>query len=252
MKKILSIVGLALMASGLFAAEFDAKPLAAHYRSGSYDAIISAIEGSKAQILKAKPYPRLAAAFYYVAAKAKKGGVYKNSSEALTEFYKLFAEFGATGDISPQIVTLHQIFGEDAKAVEIARKSTHKSAQFRGCVSLARLKKYEEAADWAATIELGHAQRSAIAWARLAKAPAKVLTYGLKAVNSGAFTVPADVKKLVEYVLTTNFEGTTVTDAQIKAFLQTVNRRCSRFLKPGNPTAWDEVIQLVRQTLETY
>ena len=252
MKKILSIVGLALMASGLFAAEFDTKSFAENYQSGSYDAIISAFEGGKAQILKAKPYPRRAAAFYYVAAKAKKGGVYKNSSEALTEFYKLFAEFGATGDATQQIVTLHQIFGEDAKAVEIARKSTHKGAQFRGCVSLARLKKYEEAADWAATIELGHAQRSAITWARLAKAPAKVLTYGLKAVNSGAFTAPADVKKLVEYVLATNFEGSTVTDVQIKAFLQTVNRRCSRFLKPGNPTAWDEVIQLVRQTLETY
>lgn len=251
MKKVLSIVGLALMASGLFAAEFDTKPFAENYISGRYDVIISAFEGGKAQILKAKPYPRRAAVFYYVAAKAKKG-VYKNSSEALTEIYKLFAEFGATGDISQQIVTLHQIFGEDAKAVEIAKKSTHKGAQFRGCVSLARLKKYEEAADWAATIELGHAQRSAINWARLAKAPAKVLTYGLKAVNSGAFTAPADVKKLVEYVLATNFEGSTVTDVQIKAFLQTVNRRCSRFLKPGNPTAWDEVIQLVRQTLETY
>jgi hypothetical protein len=34
--------------------------------------------------------------------------------------------------------------------------------------------------------------------------------------------------------------------------LQTINRRYSRFLKPGVTTAWDEVIQTVRQTLETY
>lgn len=252
MKKLLSIAGIAAMVIGLSAAEFELKPLAENYKAGSYDAIIASIDAAKANIKKAKPYPRRAAAFYYVAAKARKGGVYKNSSEALTEFYKLFAEFGATGDTTLQIVTLHQIFGEDGKAIELARKSTHKGAQFRGCVSLARLKKYEEAADWAAAIELPNAQRSAITWARLAKAPAKVIAYGLKAVNAGALTTPADARKLVDYALTTNFAGTTVTDAQIKTFLQTVNRRCSRFLKPGNPTAWDEVIQLVRQTLETY
>jgi hypothetical protein len=57
---------------------------------------------------------------------------------------------------------------------------------------------------------------------------------------------------VVNYILNSNFTGTTVTDAQIKSFLQTVNRRCSRFLTPGVPTVWDEVIQLVRQTLEAY
>lgn len=247
MKKILSIVGLALMASGLFAAE-DIKTLldAQNYTGIVKQAseLLSAAKTNSNQRAKSTVINGIIIARINV-------GTYKTSAEAITNLESMVREVGYTRNNSSWArIFIYQKFNELEKALAVP--ATDKSGQLRRAVVLAALKRYEEAADTAFKVGTPQAISAAAKYIRLAKAPEKLYTYILTCFTTGSIKQPSDVKRLVAIILETDFSGTTVTDAKIKVLLQTVNRRYSRLLKPGVVTAWDEVIQMVRQTLETY
>ena len=247
MKKLLSIIGLALMASGLFAAE-DIKTLV---EAKNYTGIVkqaselletaktNSNQGAKLKVINGIILARL------------NMGVCKTSAEAITDLESMMRDIGYTRDnASWARIFIYEKFNELEKALAVP--ATDKSGQLRRAVVLAALKRYEEAADTAFKVGTPLGISAAAKYIRLAKAPEKLYTYILTGFTTGSIKQPSEVKRLVGIILETDFSGTTVTDAKIKVLLQTVNRRYSRLLKPGVVTAWDEVIQMVRQTLETY
>ncbi|MBR2873059.1 MAG: hypothetical protein IKB99_06150 [Lentisphaeria bacterium] len=247
MKKLLSIVGLALMASGLFAAE-DIRTLIA---SKNYTGIVkqaselletaktNSNQGAKASVVQGIILARVCT------------GTYKTSAEGIADLDVMILGTGYTrNDLPWARIFIYERFQEYDKALAVP--ASDKSSQLRRAVVLAALKRYEEAADTAFKVGTPQAISAATKYIRLAKAPEKLYTYILTGFTTGSIKQPSEVKRLVAIILETDFSGTTVSDAKIKALLQTVNRRYSRLLKPGVVTAWDEVIQMVRQTLETY
>ena len=252
MKKMFSIVGLALMAGGLFAVDFDIKSIRQNYSEKKYDAVITACEQSLAAVKQAEDQKAKRELAYFLTIAKFRKGAYKTSAEAIDAMKATFADLGFTGDYLFGEIFILQLFGDHSKVVPLAQASSIPSVRLRGALSLFALKRYGEAAEMAFSTGLPIGYPKAVYYARVGGLSEKVYEYAMSGIQKGHIKHPADVKRLVNYILATDFTGTSITDAKVKALLQTVNRRYSRFLKPGVTTAWDEVIQTVRQTLETY
>ena len=247
MKKIFSIVGLALMASGLFAVEDITTLVEARNYTGIVKQASELLETAKTnsnQVAKARVVQGIILARVCT-------GTYKTSAEGIADLDVMILGTGYTrNDLPWARIFIYERFHEYAKALAVP--ASDKSSQLRRAVVLAALKRYEEAADTAFKVGTPQAISAATKYIRKAKAPEKLYSYVLSSLATGSIKQPNDVKQLVGIILDTDFAGTSITDAKIKTLLQTVNRRYSRLLKPGVVTAWDEVIQMVRQTLETY
>lgn len=250
MKKVLSITGIAMLAVGLHAVNLA--DVSAAYANREYDkAYQLCIEKLPAAKQSKVNRRKVNWAIFAVLSKIKAKKI-TTFDAAMAEFNRLAAEVGATGNLDhPKCEFLYNL-GEDAKAIEIGRDSQNPLARYYAAVSLSRTGSYAAAADLAFNSGIDAGYHAAIRWAIRAKLPEKVFEYSIIAFSKGKMTNPVFAKQVINYFLTADLTGTSVTDAKLKVFLQTVNRRCSRFLKPGIPTGWDEVIQLVRQTLETF
>ena len=247
MKKLLSIVGIAAMAVGLHAADSFKTLVAAR----NYPAIIAqadtflkearenANQGFKDRVIHSIILARLST------------GAYQNSSAAIADLEAIIKDIGYTRNSAPWArIFIHEKFKEYDKALSVP--ATDGSSKLRRAIVLAALKRYEEAADLAFSVGTSYAILAATRHIRQAKAPEKLYSYVLTGFSTGAIKEAADVKKLIVQILETDFSGTSINDAKIKVLLQTANRRYSRLLKPGVVSDWDETIQMIRQTLETY
>ena len=247
MKKILSIVGIAAMAIGLHAVE-EIKTLV---DSKNYSTIAAKADDFIEKAKKSEN-PGVKSSVLHALIRARNSiGAYKSSTEAIADLESLIKEIGYGPKDSPWArIYIYERFSEYDKALAVP--ATDPSSKLRRSCVLAALKRYEEAADTAFAIGKPAGVLAAVKYIRLAKAPEKLYNYILTGFSTGSIKQAGDVKELVGLILETDFSGTSITDAKIKTLLQTANRRYSRNLKPGVVTAWDETIQMIRQTLETY
>jgi len=253
MKKTSLIVVAALcVVCHLSAAEFNWKQLGDLYRSGDYANLETTAFSMRPT---AKNISSKGAIISYVVLARQRLGRYADSDAAIADIDALAKEFNLAGNSDPvQAAKLSVLFTrrENAKAVELSANWTGKRTLHRRAIALADLGRYAEAsATYAASGDRGTLVLAAQTALR-AKLPEKVFEYSLQAFSSGDIKDPAAAIKLVNAVIEADYTGTTVTPAKVKELLQTVNRKYSRKLVVNAPTKWDELIQLVRQTLETY
>ena len=241
------IVGLALLAGGLSA--IDLSPIYAAFRQADYAGTIALCEQNMATAKNNFEKRSVIAYRIYSQIRLRK---LTTSAAALSEFDRLASSVGFTGNTDSVRVMIFELCGEHLQAAEAGKNSSDPGARYRAALNLGKLQRFEEAAALAAGTNLSHGYYTAVNFAKKAKLPEKVYEYALAGLNAGKLTDPASVRRVVNYMLDTDFTGTAISDAKIKVFLQTVNRRCSRYLKPGVVTGWDETIQLVRQTLEAF
>lgn len=253
MKKTSLIVVAALcVVCHLSAADFNWKQLGDLYRAGDYANLETTAFSMRPT---AKSLSSKGAIISYVALARQRLGRYADSDAAIADIDALAKELGLAVNSDPvQAVKLSVLFTrhENAKAVELSTNWTGKRTLHRRAIALAALKRYAEAsAAYAASGDAGTLVLAAQT-ALQAKLPEKVFEYSLKAFSSGDLKDPAAAIKLVNAVIEADYTGTAVTPAKVKELLQTVNRKYSRKLVVNAPSKWDELIQLVRQTLETY
>lgn len=77
-------------------------------------------------------------------------------------------------------------------------------------------------------------------------------TYCSKAFNVTGFKTAASAINAVNELLSIDFTGTNITEADIKNLLITINRKYSAKLITDERVAWEPFIQLIRTTLDTY
>lgn len=248
----ITVVAALFAACSLAASEFNWKQLSEMHRSGEYAKLETAASEMKAS---AKLESQKGAVVTYIAFARQKLGRYANGIAALADVDALAKEIGlpASSDcLRMAKVSLFNLRGEYETAVEISADWKGPGTLFRRAHSLYALKRYAEAAaDFAACGRPG-AIVAAARMALLAKLPEKVYEYSFNAFSGGAVKDPVTAISLVNAVIDANYTGTTITPAKVKEFLQLVNRKYSRKLVVNAPSKWDELIQLVRQTLETY
>ena len=253
MKKTSLIVVAALcVVCHLSAAEFNWKQLGDLYRAGDYanlETAALAMKGDansdvrKGKIIESAALARL------------KLGRYPNTAAALADIDALAGDLGiaVTHDLV-QAAKLQLLYTrrEHAAAVELSASwAGARTLQRRG-IALSALKRYAEASAAFAASGAPGSLVSAAKAALQAKLPEKVYEYSLAAFANGDVKDAATGIQLVNAVLDADYTGTSVTSAKVKELLQIVNRKYSRKLVVNAPSKWDELIQLVRQTLETY
>ena len=251
-KNLFTIVAAFCVAGGLMAAEFSWTVLGNLYRSGDYAGVESAAMSMKES---AKTELQKGALVTNIAMARQRLGRYANSDAALADIDAVAKDFGLrTNADSVQKAKLSVLFArkEHSKAVEISSNWVGKQTLHRRAIALAALGRYDEAsATYAASGDKGTLVLAAQTALR-AKLPEKVFEYSNRAFASEDIKDPVAAITLVNAVIDADYTGTTVTPAKVKEFLQTVNRKYSRKLVVNAPTKWDTLIQLVRQTLETY
>lgn len=249
-KSIISVV--IVCAACLGAAKFDWKQLGDLYKAGSYAELENSAVSMKADasndIRKAKLVESVLLA-------RQKLGKYASSDAMLKDADALAKEFGVSSSFDfvqaakMQVLYLRR---EHQKAVEVSASWKGPRAMLRRAIALTALSRYADASTVFAESNAPGAKVSAVKAAIKANLPEKVYEYGFAAFSTGEVKDAATAIEIVNYVIDANYSGTTVTPAKVKEFLQTVNRKYSRKLVVNAPTKWDTLIQLVRQTLETY
>ena len=252
MKHTLTFVAVLCAVCHLCAAEFSGKQLIDLRKSGKYAELETAALDMRSGAQRAEQKRDIV---YYVVFARQQLGRYADTAAGLKDVDALAASLGLqdSDDLIQAVkLILMSTRGEDAAAVEISASWTGPRTRYRRAVSLARLQRYAEAS--AAFAASGHDNgfTAGALYAIRAKLPVKVYEYSLAAFAAGKVKDPATAVKLVNAVIDSDYTGTAVTTAKVKEFLQTVNRKYSKKLVVNAPSKWDELIQLVRQTLETY
>ena len=158
------------------------------------------------------------------------------------------------------VLGIYYKFGDHAGALAYSQGKTDIRVKFRRAVAFSGLKKYEDAIKtyeeiYDAAPKSYHGKAAivaALSAAKTANLPEKMFGLLSKAVNNGSIKDPEKIKEYLTIILDANLNATSVTPAKIKELLQTINRRYSKNLVPGSPSKWDDLLVLVRQTLETY
>lgn len=182
-------------------------------------------------------------------------GKYTTTDAALADIDAVAKEIGVSVDSdSVRATKLMILFGrnENERAAAISATWTGTRTSYRRGICLDALKRYAEASVAFAASRSGRGYIQAAKAAKRANLAEKVFEYCYTALSNDSVKKPEDAIELVNAVLDANYNGTTITSAKIKEFLQMVNRKYSRKLVVNAPTKWDTLIQLVRQTLETY
>jgi hypothetical protein len=256
MKHIFTLAVAAVCAAcHLSAAEFNYKRLDELKTAGDYTKLeAGASEMKSAAKLDGQKY----AVIHYITFARQKLGRYADTAAVLADVEALGKELGLTAkDDAVQAAKLFALYdrGENAYAIELSAGWTGPKTLHRRGLNLASLKRFAEATDAYAAAAAAGSRGSWVSAAKTAihaKLPAKCYEYALAAFANGAVRDPASGITLVNAVIDADYSGTAITSAKVKELLQTVNRKYSRKLVVGSPSKWDELIQLVRQTLETY
>ncbi len=252
MKTIISILFVFCATCLLSAVEFNWKQLNELYKTGDYAKLESTAYAMKASAKNDAAKGKIVES---IALSRNKLGKYANSDAVLTDIDAIAKEIGvASNTDSVQAVKMQLLYsrGDHERAIAISANWTGKTTSYRRGIALGAMKRYAEAATAFAAAGTGSGYVMAAKVAKNAKLPEKVYEYSYKALASDSIKKPEDAIELVNAVLDTDYTGTTITSAKIKEFLQMVNRKYSRKLVVNAPTKWDTLIQLVRQTLETY
>ena len=239
----------------LSAAEYNWKELNRLRSAGNWTALETAAAEMKSGI---KTDGQKYSYINHLAFARQKLGKYADTAAALADVEALGKELGLTAQndaVQAAKLVVLNARSEDAKAVELSADWTGPKTLHRRGNSLAALRRYAEAADAFAAAAAAGSKTSFVNAAKMAlkaKLAEKCYTYSCSAFSNGVVRDPVAGIELVNAVLDADYSGTAVTAAKVKELLQTVNRKYSRKLVVGSPSKWDELIQLVRQTLETY
>ena len=259
MKKILVMLAVAFCVAG-FAAESCYKTIGDLFKNKKYQEVITVAPTLKASAKNNGEKIYLASSVVRAHSFLTP---YANFAAYKTALDAAVKEFGATAsgaEYDLAIMGAYYKFGDHAGALAYSQGKTDLRVKFRRAVAFAGLKKYEDAIktyeevyDVAPNSFHGKAAiMAALSAAKIANLPEKVFGLLLKAVNNGSVKDPEKIKEYLTIILDANLNATSVTPAKIKELLQTINRRYSKNLVPGSPSKWDDLLVLVRQTLETY
>jgi len=222
------------------------------YRKGDY----AGVEASATAMQKeARSDAQKGTVLSYVSLARQKQGKYADTAAAFADIEALAKTLGFASNhdqVQSAKLQILQAKKEHASALELSSGWTGPRTLARRAASLRALGRYAESAALFASSGYANCHFQAAISARLAKMPEKVYEYSLTAFANGEVKDPAAAIRLVNAVIDADYTGTAVTAAKVKELLQTVNRKYSRRLVVGQPSKWDELIQLVRQTLETY
>ena len=120
MKKFFSIVGLAVMAGGLFAVDVDVKSIRRDYGDKKYDAVITACEQNLAAAKQSDKQDIKRDVAYFLTCAKFRQGAYKTSAEAVAALKTTSADLGFTGSCLFGEIFVLQLFGEHSKVVPLA------------------------------------------------------------------------------------------------------------------------------------
>ena len=252
MKRFVTVVAAFCAVGILSATEFNWKKLMDLYTARDFTAVETTAAAMKSS---AKTTMNKSAIVYYTVMAKQNLGKYASKEAALADVDALAKELGIDVNydrIRSLKLSVLDTRGDREYAIENSKDWTGPRSLYRKARILHDLKRYDESAEAFMNSGVRGSKVHAVTMARMAKMPEKIFEYGYRALAEENINDPAIALNIVNVILDSNFTGTTVTPAKVKDFLQMVNRKYSRKLVVNAPTKWDNLIQLVRQTLETY